>query len=80
MGSSSGGWHRPRRGSDALSGPDPVRPHPRIAKLCADTADKPRGLITMRWAVGFALLMALVFALTFGYRLGATFIDQLVAR
>ncbi len=34
----------------------------------------------MRWAAGFALLMALVFALTFGYRLGATFIDQLVAR
>ncbi|MDQ2792349.1 MAG: hypothetical protein M3Y73_22595 [Actinomycetota bacterium] len=57
-----------------------VRPHPRIAKLWADTADKLRGLITMRWAVGFALFMALVFALTFGYRLGATFVDQLVAR
>ena len=34
----------------------------------------------MRWAVGFALLMTLVFALTFGYHLGATFVDQLVAQ
>jgi hypothetical protein len=39
-----------------------------------------RGLITMRWAVGFALLMALVFALTFGYQLGAAYIDQVIAR
>ncbi len=44
--------------------------------------DEPeaRGLITMRWAVGFALLMALAFALTFGYHLGAAYIDQVVAR
>jgi hypothetical protein len=34
----------------------------------------------MRWAVGFALLMALVFALTAGVRLGAAFIDQMLAR
>jgi hypothetical protein len=34
----------------------------------------------MRWAVGFALLMALVFALTFGYQLGAAYIDQVIAR
>jgi hypothetical protein len=34
----------------------------------------------MRWAVGFALLMALVFALTFGYHLGAAYIDQLLVR
>ncbi len=34
----------------------------------------------MRWAVGFALLMALVFALIYGYHLGAAYIDQVVAR
>jgi hypothetical protein len=34
----------------------------------------------MRWAAGFALLMALVFALTVGYHLGAAYIDQLLAR
>jgi len=39
-----------------------------------------RGLITLRWAVGFALLMALAFALTFGYHLGAAYIHQVVAR
>ena len=41
---------------------------------------KSRGLITMRWAVGFALLMALVFALTYGYQLGGAYIDQVIAR
>jgi hypothetical protein len=34
----------------------------------------------MRWAVGFALLMALVFALTAGVHLGAALIDQMLAR
>jgi hypothetical protein len=34
----------------------------------------------MRWAVGFALLMALVFALTAGVYLGAAYIDQMLAR
>jgi hypothetical protein len=34
----------------------------------------------MRWAVGFALLVALVFALTAGVHLGAAFIDQMLAR
>jgi len=34
----------------------------------------------MRWAVGFALLMMLVFALILGYHLGTAFIDQLLAR
>ncbi len=34
----------------------------------------------MRWAVGFALLMALVFALTAGVHLGAAYVDQLLAR
>jgi hypothetical protein len=34
----------------------------------------------MRWAVGFALLMALVYALTVGYHFGTGFVDQLLAR
>jgi hypothetical protein len=34
----------------------------------------------MRWAVEFALLMALVSALTAGVHLGAAFIDQTLAR
>ncbi len=34
----------------------------------------------MRWAVGFALLMAAIFALSLGYHLGVTYIDQVVAR
>ncbi len=34
----------------------------------------------MRWAVGFALLMALIFALGLGYDLGVAYIDQVVAR
>jgi hypothetical protein len=32
----------------------------------------------MRWAAGFALLMALIFALSFGYHLGAAYIDHVV--
>jgi hypothetical protein len=35
---------------------------------------------TMRWAVGFALMMALVFALTAGVHFGAAYIDQMLAR
>lgn len=35
---------------------------------------------TMRWAVGFALMMALVFALTAGVHFGAADIDQMLAR
>jgi hypothetical protein len=34
----------------------------------------------MRWAVGFALLMALAFALTAGVHLGAAYIDQMLTR
>jgi hypothetical protein len=34
----------------------------------------------MRWAVGFALLMALLFALTLGYNLGAQYVHDLLAR
>jgi hypothetical protein len=34
----------------------------------------------MRSAVGFALVMALVFALTAGVHLGAAYIDQVIAR
>lgn len=34
----------------------------------------------MRWAVGFALLMALVFALMVGYNLGAEYARDLFAR
>jgi len=38
------------------------------------------GLITMRWGVGFALLMALVLALSVGYQLGAQYVHDLMAR
>jgi hypothetical protein len=34
----------------------------------------------MRWAVGFTLLMAAVFALSLGYHLGVAYIDQVIAR
>jgi len=34
----------------------------------------------MRWAVGFALLMVLVVALTAGVRLGAAYIEQMLTR
>lgn len=34
----------------------------------------------MRWAVGFAVVMALVFALTIGYNLGAQYVQNLMAR
>ncbi len=34
----------------------------------------------MRWAVGFALLLAAIFALSLGYHLGVAYIDQVVAR
>lgn len=34
----------------------------------------------MRWAVGFALLMALVLALTYGLHLGEAYIDQVITR
>jgi hypothetical protein len=34
----------------------------------------------MRWAVGFALLTALVFALAAGVHLGAAYIDQMLTR
>jgi hypothetical protein len=34
----------------------------------------------MRWAVGFALLMALVFALTARVHLGVASIDQMLTR
>jgi hypothetical protein len=37
-----------------------------------------RGLITMRWAVGFALLMVMVFALTVGYHLGVEYVKNLL--
>ncbi|HET9254796.1 MAG TPA: hypothetical protein VFO16_06290 [Pseudonocardiaceae bacterium] len=36
------------------------------------------GLITMRWAMGFTLLMALVFALTLGYHLGVEYVNSLL--
>ena len=39
-----------------------------------------RGVIMARWAVGFALLMAVVLALSYGYHLGAAYIDHVVAR
>ena len=41
---------------------------------------KWRGLITIRWALVFTLLIVLVFALTTGYRLGAEYVEQLLAR
>jgi hypothetical protein len=41
---------------------------------------KWRGLITIRWALVFTLLVMLVFALTTGYRLGAEYVEQLLAR
>lgn len=41
---------------------------------------KVEGLVTMRWAVGFALLMALLFALTVGYHLGTEYARDLLAR
>jgi hypothetical protein len=41
---------------------------------------KVEGLIAMRWAVGFALLMALMFALTVGYHLGAQYVEDLLVR
>ena len=34
----------------------------------------------MRWTVGFALLITLVFALTVGYQLGAGYVNQLLTR
>ena len=34
----------------------------------------------MCWALGFALLMAAVFALTAGYHLGTTYINYLIPR
>jgi hypothetical protein len=34
----------------------------------------------MRWAVGFALLMAAIFALSLGYHLGVAYIDQVITR
>jgi len=34
----------------------------------------------MRWAAGFALLMALVSALIAGVHLGAAYIDQMLTR
>jgi hypothetical protein len=34
----------------------------------------------MRWAVGFALLMVLVVALTAGVHLGAAYIEQMLTR
>jgi hypothetical protein len=41
---------------------------------------KWRGLITIRWALVFTLLVVLVVALTTGYRLGAEYVEQLLAR
>lgn len=41
---------------------------------------KSRGLITIRWALWFTLSIVLVFALTTGYRLGAQYAEQLLAR
>jgi hypothetical protein len=34
----------------------------------------------MRWALGFALLIAAIFAFTAGIHLGTAYIDQLLAR
>ena len=34
----------------------------------------------MRWAVGFALLMAAIFALSLGYHLGMAYIDEVITR
>ncbi|MDT7596339.1 MAG: hypothetical protein QOJ06_1885 [Pseudonocardiales bacterium] len=34
----------------------------------------------VRWAVAFALLMAAVFALSYGYHLGAAYMDRVLAR
>ncbi len=34
----------------------------------------------VRWAVAFALLMAAVFALNYGYHLGAAYMDRVLAR
>lgn len=34
----------------------------------------------MRWSVGFALLMAVVFALAVGYHLGTAYVTDLLAR
>ena len=57
--------------------------HPRATAIAAvldcDT-ETWRGVIMARWAVGFALLMAVVLALSYGYHLGAAYIDHVVAR
>ncbi|MCA1697345.1 MAG: hypothetical protein LC749_22970 [Actinobacteria bacterium] len=50
-----------------------------LPSLIGDTEARG-GVITVRWAVGFALLMAVVFALSLGYHLGAAYIDHVVAR
>jgi hypothetical protein len=34
----------------------------------------------MRWAVGFALLMALLFAFTVAYNFGVMYVNDLLAR
>lgn len=35
-------------------------------------------VITLRWAVGFALVMVLVFAISLGYHFGVAYIDHVV--
>lgn len=37
-------------------------------------------VMTIRWALGFALVIVALLALALGYHLGLTFIDRLVAR
>lgn len=55
--------------------------HPATRRTqCPTSGDKRRGLITMRWAVGLALLMVMVFALTVGYHLGMEYARDLLGR
>ena len=41
---------------------------------------KRRGLVTIRWALWFSLVLVLVFAVTIGYHLGMEYAEQLLER
>lgn len=50
-----------------------------LPSLIGDTENRGK-TIMVRWAVAFALLMAAVVALSYGYHLGATYMDRVLAR